>query len=324
MKKLLGLLGAVGLTVSTASAVVACGQTKDEEDNKIDSGDLGDEKVISVKNVVVNRNVSRKDLLGEGADNSKITNAGIVEGLNYANNTSLEETDVEIEFQNTEKTMATITATEGSKFTGTVNIYINFDVNIENIILNTKIGDVYISNDVWADKSSPIVLATLLMEFIGDKNPILEIIADQILKFSTNSMLVPESMIVEEELITLNFNLLDDPKCFIKGKITISFNQKDDTRLTIKQAVTNTDLGKIADNQTKTILKRLYELNKSNMKDISEEVFIKNTIVDQDDDGEYFIQFVAGTSIFKGHDDMAAFLAEIDSKDIQLPITFTV
>ncbi|WP_338973011.1 hypothetical protein [Spiroplasma endosymbiont of Panorpa germanica] len=325
MKKLLGILATLGLTTATVGTTIACGNNKTEEPDKISSGDLGDEKVISVRNVVVDRNVSKQELIAQGADNSKITSQGIVDGINYANNTALTVDDIEIEFNNEAKTMAIITAKSDSKFSGTVNMYLNFDVDIQNIIKKTDIGNIYISKEVWDDKTT-ITLATLLAEFIGDRNPILEGLADQMFKLSMSSLWTPGLIEIGEDVITFNFDKLDDATCFIKGIVSVKFIYNDDNRLTIKEAVTQTDLGKIANNQKETILKRVYELNKSNMKQITEADFIKYTIVAKEE-GEPkndYIQFLAGTSLFKGHDDTAAQLIGLELEDIHLPITYTV
>ncbi|AHI53866.1 hypothetical protein SSABA_v1c04590 [Spiroplasma sabaudiense Ar-1343] len=329
MKKLLAILGVLGISTSSVGAVVACENKKEKEDDKITSGDLSDPKVVSVTNIVVDRGFSKEELMNQDLvhDNKKVTEQAVVDGLNLSNNTAIALSDVEITFLNSDKILATVTAVEGSKFTGTVDVQLNKDVNIDDIIKVTNIGNVYIDKKVWnpEDVGQLIVNATMLMEFIGTKNPVLEQLADQIFKLTIAIFSGKNPIIISQDTITLDFSVVDEG-VFLTSKVTINFKYNDDTRLTIKEAIKTTDLGQISNNEKDTILKKVYALNKENMPNISESVFIENAILNKDAEkpGTATIEFVAGTALFKGHDATALALLGMELEDIQVEVQFAV
>ncbi|AHI53865.1 hypothetical protein SSABA_v1c04580 [Spiroplasma sabaudiense Ar-1343] len=344
MKKLLAILGSASIIATSGISAVACETTVDDKDDRIKEGALDD--VCKITNIIANRHYSTSEQVSAGVaaglkpnpkllGNENVTELDVIAGINQMNGTAIKESDVTIEFKDKDKKLATVTANEGSKFTGEANFQVNKDAKFEDLIKNKDLGTIFIPESMPfppEPNSSGVVKKlvpqlTILMEFIGDRNRELEYITDAISLLSFKETIGNTKQVIEETraVVTLPKNQI------ITGGVEFSYKTKTDNRPGIKELVKVTDLGELANDDSETIIKAVYAKNKTTLKSYKEEEILDaiNVTIEAK---KSFIEFKAGNNKFLGHDPASFSVIngaleegeKFKREDYQLDITYTV
>jgi len=152
MKKILALLGAVGLIVASTSTAVSCGNIKEEI------------RTTSLRKIIKNRE------LGEMLTNPEIplpTEQEIIDRINELNNITLDLEEIEISIT---KNLVLITANDDSKKYHD-SLFVNYTVNqIDKIDLNDLLKNNQLGNFMILDALQIDAPFDLVMEKLKDQN----------------------------------------------------------------------------------------------------------------------------------------------------------
>ncbi|AOG60089.1 hypothetical protein SHELI_v1c01340 [Spiroplasma helicoides] len=323
MKKLLSLLAATGLVASAGSVAVACNKKAEDKTNDTNTETIFDLSKTQVDHLIVGNRVNgvyNRDK-APGEDGFVITEESVLYAFDQLNGQNLTTNDVTIKIDSQGEKgaagVATITAKDDSKKAlGTKTFTLNSKLDPDQIFKNKNVGVLKLPkvvyekyNDLLADSSNKMGLASVIFEQIGGANPVIEPLA-QVIAISGL-----QAMMVESQLTNTTYTINEMPQLggvFLGKKLTFNYTVGLDDRVTLQSAHKSKEDFKVkgeslsdSTNNFEIAKKELYSSFEDDFKSkVSEEDFIKFTKLTVDGDQNYQIVSIPGSENLYAHDSM--------------------
>lgn len=269
--------------------------------------------LITVTNLYVNRNVNTV------GDIAKVSDQDIINGINESNGLSLKLEDFNIITKGEHKggtvyhdnTPLLAVLTGKQNYQGTITLNLNTGLDLSKVFSNTDIGTIFLpqallSNWSSTDPMMQLTIKAMLIEYIGDANPLLgefkDVIANLQFTKSTTALTFNKTQLTLDARNIKNNELSE----YFKNSVSFTFIIEKDSRLKINDAIKTADLGAIKNIDVNTIKDSIIDKNQAQLKQYDRTELERYLVVTVNDDNKSAqVSWLPGSKEFLGHDPLA-------------------